>query len=485
MPAVKFSAVKFVVTIRRAAFALGLGVLAVGLAGVASIARAADSKNVSYEDDVKPILRQHCFKCHGEDEQKSDLNLQSYATLLKGGSGGEVVKAGRPSGSVLYQAIAHEGDATPMPPNRPRIADVQLAIVRLWIEQGLRETASSESAAAKRRSLEFTPLASGRPTGPPPMPAELPALNLPALLRPHPVTALAASPWAPLLAVAGHERVLLYNTDTHAQVGGLAFAEGIPYVLRFSRDGAVLLAAGGRPVQAGKAVLWDVKSGKRLAEIGDENDSILAADLSPDQEIVAIGGTGKVVKVFGTRDGKLHYKLAKHTDWITALEFSPDGTRLATADRNGAVHLWEAKTGGIVLSLSEHKDSVAALNWRGDSQMLATGGEDGKLILWDAQDGWPTATIGGPHVPKPTTKTYGKLPGGLLALQFAPDGRLVTSGRDRFVRLWDPAGKPLAAFETAAALPTKVAASYDGRTVIAGDSAGEVHFWSVPPAGTK
>jgi WD40 repeat protein len=142
--------------------------------------------------------------------------------------------------------------------------------------------------------------------------------------------------------------------------------------------------------------------------------------------------------------------------------------------------LWEAKTGGIVLSLSEHKDSVGALSWRSDSEMLATGGEDGKLILWDAQAGWPSVTLGAPHTPRPATRVYGKLPGGVLTAQFTSDGRLLTAGRDRAVRLWVSTGKALASFDTPEALPLKVTASPDGTTLIAGGAAGDVHFWKTP-----
>src|SRR5260370_3225641 len=60
------------------------------------------------------------------------------------------------------------------------------------------------------------------------------------------VTALASSPWAPLMAVAGQRQVLLYHSDTLELLGVLPFPEGVPYVLKFSRNGSPLLA-GGRP----------------------------------------------------------------------------------------------------------------------------------------------------------------------------------------------------------------------------------------------
>jgi len=463
---------------------LSTPVTLIGLTLATASARAADPKPVTYDDHVKPVLREHCLKCHGDDDGKAGLNMQTYAGLLKGGGGGAVVEAGRPGGSVLYQALAHEGDATPMPPKRGRIPDAQVALVRLWIEQGLRESAAGGAPALKRRDLEFRPAAVDAASGPGAMPAGLTDPGLPAPRRPHPVTALAASPRAPLLAVAGSERVLLYHTGTHALLGTLPFPEGVPFVLRFSRDGRVLLAAGGHPVRSGKAVLFDVATGRRLAEVGDELDSVLAADLSPDQTLLALGGPGKVVKVFETRGGRLAYKIEKHTDWVTAVAFSPDGRRLATADRTGAVFLWEAKTGGIVLSLAEHKDSVGALSWRGDGAVLATGGEDGKLILWDAEAGWPASTLDAPHRPRPTARVYGKQPGGVLAAAFTADGRLLTTGRDRVVRFWDGSGKGLAAFEAPAALPLKVAADFDGKALIAGDAAGGLHFWDAPARKT-
>src|SRR6185436_16478138 len=115
-------------------------------------------------------------------------------------------------------------------------ADV--AVIKKWIEGGAPETAVGAAKTAARK-IDIDPVAVtlGKPDGPPPMPASLPPVSLAKPERPHPVTAMAASPWAPLLAVAGHERVLLYNTETLKLLGTLPFPERIPYVLKFSRNG--------------------------------------------------------------------------------------------------------------------------------------------------------------------------------------------------------------------------------------------------------
>src|SRR5205807_10121336 len=112
------------------------------------------------------------------------------------------------------------------------------------------------------------------------------------------VTALASSPWAPLVAVGGQKQVLLYHGDTLELLGVLAFPEGTPNVLRFSRNGSLLLAGGGQAGKSGKVVLWSVTRGERLLSLGEESDSVLAADVSPDQSRVALGGTGKVVRIY-------------------------------------------------------------------------------------------------------------------------------------------------------------------------------------------
>jgi WD40 repeat protein len=438
---------------------------------------AQPAKAPNYDNDVKPIFARHCFGCHNASQSTAGLSLESYAGVLKGGGSGEIVKPGRPSASILYQAVVQEGSAPRMPLGQARIPDSEIAVIRDWIQQGLLENASSQPKGAGASNLDFHPSNLNRPAGAPAMPQALPALNAPEPARLNPVTALAASPWAPLLAVSGHDRIYLHDLQRRTPIGVLPFPEGIPFVLRFSRDGSTLLAGGGRGVQTGKVALYDVRTGRRTAVLGDERDVVLAADISADGKLVALGSPSKVVKVYRVADGKLAYQITRHTDWITALEFSPDGSRLATADRTGGIYLWDSATGQIIVSLAEHKDSVTALSWRTDSKLLASGSEDGQLILWDATEGWPVATAAKAHTPKPAAKVYGTIPGGVLSLQFLADGRLVSTGRDRTIRLWSSEGKQQWASATFDEMLTKVAASYDGKLLVAGDYEGRVFLW--------
>ena len=203
-----------------------------------------------------------------------------------------------------------------------------------------------------------------------------------------------------------------------------------------------------------------------------------------------------MVKVFSTEKGTLLHTLVKHTDWITAVAFSPDGKLLATGDRIGNIHLWDANSGGVVLPLSEHKGAVRTLAWRSDSQVLASCGEDGLIVWWDVAKGWPSIVKADAHPPQRLPGYYGKIANGVLDAGFGPQGELISCGRDRTVRLWADDGRelqrlPLDQSHTGPSasvsspgvrvLPTRVAVTFDGAEIIAGDSSGQVHAWPVDP----
>ena len=272
------------------------------------------------------------------------------------------------------------------------------------------------------------------------MPESIQEIQVPQTKRPLPVLAMDTSPWAPLLAVAGQEHVRLVNTESQKTIGHLAFPEGVPHVIRFSSNGSILLVAGGTPVQKGLVVLFDIKTGKRLAEIGDEVDVVLAADLSPNQEMVALGGPGGIVKVYSTATGEILYKITKHTDWITAVAFSADGTKLATGDRVGGLHLWNAESGDLLLNLLEHNGAITSLDWRLDSRLLASAGDDGNLIWWDVNDGFPAINKANEHLTPRPKDHYGKMPNGVLDARFSRSGSLATVGRNHEAHFYDAKG---------------------------------------------
>jgi hypothetical protein len=463
-------------------------ILVIGFAA-ASVRGEETGPPITFEDHVGLILKKNCVQCHGEGKQESGLNFTSYQSLMKGGSGGKVVEAGRSSGSRLLEVITEADPGARMPPDTDPLPADAIAMIKKWIDTGLRENAGSSAVAM--RTLGFKPAAveATGDAGPPPMPEGLAAVQRPAIQRPYPVTALAVSPRASVAAVSGYGVIDLVDPVSRQTLGALPFVEGEPLALRFSRSGRRLLAAGGLPVENGVAAVYDVVSGKRLASVGQEPDAVQSADLSPDERMVAVGCTSRLVKVFSTETGALLYTLDKHTDWVTAVAFSPNGKYLVTGDRIGNIHLWEAANGGVVLPFAEHKNSIRALAWRSDSDVVASCGEDGTVVWWDVLDGFPVVTKADAHPPKKPAGVYGKVANGVLDCCFGPAGELATCGRDRMVKLWSAEGNETKSFalpDDAPAggqpprirvIPTRVAISADGSTVMAGDSAGQIHSW--------
>jgi mono/diheme cytochrome c family protein len=442
---------------------LQVAVAAVLLVASSHAAEPGERK-VTYEDDVLPVFRDNCLKCHNPDKLKGDLDLTSFAGVLKGGGSGPALNSGDPEGSVLFRVITHAEEPA-MPPNS-KLADRDIAVIRRWIQGGVLQGLNSKAIAASKPAtdLALKSVATGRPEGPPPLPGRVP-LEPAVRARANPaVTALAHSPWAPVVAVSGARQVVLHRTDTLEFAGVLPFAEGVVHELRFSRNGRLLLAAGGRGGHSGSVVVWDITSGQRVITVGDQYDSVLAADLSADQQWVALGGPDRVLKIYRTRDGGLEHRIRKHTDWVTAVEFSPDGRWLASGDRNGGLFLWEADTGQELFALNGHKGAITGVSWRADSAMLASSSEDGTVKLWKASDGSSLRSITA-H------------PGGALAVRFGPDGKLVTGGRDNKVQLWETGGRNVRTLATAGDLPSRVAFSDDGARVIAGDWKGRVPVW--------
>jgi len=426
---------------------------------------------VTFDEHVRPIFQQKCASCHNPDKKNADLDLTNYSSLMQGGASGEVIEAGDASASYLYNLVTHE-DEPSMPPESPKIADEMIETLRKWIDGGVLENSGSTAKASKKKKFDMALAAPSTER-----PAEIP---MPAKLSLQPVLftptrtatdALATSPWAPLAAVSSQKQVLLYNTQTLELVGVLPFPEGTPRVLKFSRNGGLLLCGGGVAGASGRVVVWNIRSGQRIIEIGDELDEVLAADISSDQTLIALGGPGRVVRIYATETGQLLHEIRKHTDWVTALEFSPDSVLLATGDRNGGLQVWEGWTGREYLTLKGHTAGITSVSWRSDSNVVASSSEDSTIRLWEMENGGEV-------------KNWAAHGGGAMSVEFSRDGRLFSCGRDRIPKVWDQNGAQQIAFEAFGDLALQATYCDETNRAISGDWTGEIRVYNAAD-GTK
>jgi hypothetical protein len=108
--------------------------LLVGLAVLP--ARLSAAETVDYLRDIKPVLKQRCFACHGGLKQKAKLRLDTAALLRKGGRHGPVVKPGDAEGSLLLERLRDPEDSTRMPPQGKPLTEKQIALLKAWIDRG-------------------------------------------------------------------------------------------------------------------------------------------------------------------------------------------------------------------------------------------------------------------------------------------------------------------------------------------------------------
>jgi len=100
---------------------------------------------INYETQVRPILQERCLECHSQDKRKGGLSLATYEDALEGGRNGAVIRPGNGAGSLLVHRV--RGDVEPqMPKDKDPLTTAEIAMLRLWIDQGARLTPTSARA---------------------------------------------------------------------------------------------------------------------------------------------------------------------------------------------------------------------------------------------------------------------------------------------------------------------------------------------------
>ncbi|MDZ4850616.1 MAG: PSD1 and planctomycete cytochrome C domain-containing protein [Pirellulaceae bacterium] len=113
-----------------------IGSMSIGLIASDETSSAADLAPISFQRDIRPLLSDHCFACHGPDEQKreSELRLDQFEGAMNRGA----LVPGDSEESLVWQRISSDDPETLMPPphfNKP-LNPTQRELIRRWIESG-------------------------------------------------------------------------------------------------------------------------------------------------------------------------------------------------------------------------------------------------------------------------------------------------------------------------------------------------------------
>src|SRR5262245_23736396 len=104
----------------------------------AQSAKPADSPD--FEGEVRPILKAHCFECHGDGKKpKGGLDVRLRRFLVEGGDSGPAVTPGKAHDSLLLERVRKQE----MPPGKRKLTKDEIAVIERWIAGGAR-TARAE-----------------------------------------------------------------------------------------------------------------------------------------------------------------------------------------------------------------------------------------------------------------------------------------------------------------------------------------------------
>ncbi len=210
----------------------------------------------------------------------------------------------------------------------------------------------------------------------------------------------------------------------------------------------------------GQVRVWNLAEGKVLKSLNGHTDEVYAVALAPDESVVATGGADKSVRVWDAADGKERQTLdpKEYDAKVNALAFAPDSKTLYVAmEESWAIVQWNLETQERH-ALEGHTAGVLALALTPDGSRLVSAGRDRTIRVWDPADPASSRRIdAGIEV---------------LCLAVSPDGkRVYAGGRGASVRVFDLAeAKQVGAAEVMGEYVSDLALDPEGkRLYVAGD----------------
>ncbi|MCU0446500.1 MAG: hypothetical protein MUE85_16465 [Microscillaceae bacterium] len=92
-----------------------------------------DTTDVSYVQDIKPILQSHCYRCHATDIATAGIVVEGYNNAKA------LAQTLRNGQNVLVGVTAHLPGFSPMPRNAPKLSACDILKIRKWVEEGVKD----------------------------------------------------------------------------------------------------------------------------------------------------------------------------------------------------------------------------------------------------------------------------------------------------------------------------------------------------------
>ena len=353
----------------------------------------------SYQKDIVPILRTACIGCHGNTQPAAGFSVASYEDLFKAGKKGPQLVAGKAAQSRLVRLVL--GTEQPRMPPGSGLKSADAELIRRWVDAGAKRdlAAATSSPTASKTPTSSTPTS---------VKVTMPASIGTTVANSAPVTALAFSPDAKLIAIGAYARVLIVDTAT-GKVSATWKGHGDTVrSLVFTLDGKRIIAGGGVSGAIGQVRVWDILSSKETLVFGDHTDIVNQAAISPDANTVITASSDKSLKVWELASGKLLQTLRDHADQVLGVAYHTSGKHIVTCGLDKTFKTWDTTNWKRLYSVPAHDDGIYDIDMTPSGNQIYTTGADRRVRVWNfgtegaghvrdfglGQPGW-SAAIGG------------------------------------------------------------------------------------------
>jgi eukaryotic-like serine/threonine-protein kinase len=285
------------------------------------------------------------------------------------------------------------------------------------------------------------------------------------------INALAIRPDGKAVATAGDDNdsaIRIWHPETGAELGQLRGHTLPVTALAFHRDGVRLASAS----QDGTVRLWNTHTGGQIHQFIRTGNWMQTVAFSPNGVRLAASGEAGDIYLWETESRQQLHTLRGHTLRVVALAFHSDSDQLLSASLDGTVRHWESLSGHEIRLFAGMRGR--GLAWSPDGRHFAMSGAGGSLKFWNVLSGQCVLTLQD-HA------------GDITSAMYSSDGRrIVTTGWDRTVKLWDtrPDTSELWVGESQRLIghPSRcsvVALLPDGKRAISGGEDGTIRVWDI------
>ena len=120
--------------------------------------RVSAEEPVDYSTQIKPILRERCFACHGALKQESGLRLDTAQLAIKGGDTGPAIEPFDANMSRLLERVTATDEGDRMPPEGEPLTGAQVDLLRSWIAAGAKGPEDEQPEADPAKHWAFQPI---------------------------------------------------------------------------------------------------------------------------------------------------------------------------------------------------------------------------------------------------------------------------------------------------------------------------------------